>query len=86
MGVAGLDSPFQAGIVPNIQPGVPLVQLEAVSSCPVPCFLEKRWIPTLLSFQGVVESWECQKCSTRSDQFRMEVTSGVHLVRQAQLR
>ncbi|KAK4832875.1 hypothetical protein QYF61_025971 [Mycteria americana] len=53
-----LDSPFGEEIFPDIQSKPPLVQLEAVSSCPMACYLgeEADTHLTTTSFQVVVES------------------------------
>ncbi|KAK4816580.1 hypothetical protein QYF61_017970 [Mycteria americana] len=53
-----LDKPFSEEIVPNIQSKPPLVQLEAVSSHPTPCYLgeETNTHLSTTSFQVVVES------------------------------
>ena len=53
-----LDNPFSEEIFPNIQSKPPLVQLEAVSSCPVTCYLGEETDPHLptTSFQVAVES------------------------------
>jgi len=37
-----LDNPFGEEIFPNNQSKSPLVQLEAVSACPVTCYLRKE--------------------------------------------
>ncbi|KAJ7396609.1 hypothetical protein BTVI_143666 [Pitangus sulphuratus] len=37
-----LDNPFHEEIFPEVQPEPPLVQLEAISSCPVASFLEEK--------------------------------------------
>ena len=52
------EHPFAEEIVLNIQPKPPLVQLEAVSSCPVTCYLGEDTDPqlTTTSFQVAVES------------------------------
>ncbi|KAK4827968.1 hypothetical protein QYF61_022670, partial [Mycteria americana] len=54
--VQTLDNPF--GNFPNIQCEPPLAQLEAVSSCPITCYLEKETNPHLstTSFQVVIGS------------------------------
>ncbi|PKU28032.1 hypothetical protein llap_21664 [Limosa lapponica baueri] len=36
-----LDNPFSEEIFPNIQPEPPLAQVEAISSCPIACDLDK---------------------------------------------
>ncbi|KAK4830412.1 LOW QUALITY PROTEIN: hypothetical protein QYF61_010943, partial [Mycteria americana] len=53
-----LDNPFSEEKFPNIQSKSPLVQLEAISSCPVTCYLGEETDPHLstTSFQVVVES------------------------------
>ncbi|KAK4826770.1 hypothetical protein QYF61_011397 [Mycteria americana] len=53
-----LDNPFGEEIFPNIQSKPPLVQLEAISSCPMACYLGKETDTHLAttSFQVVVES------------------------------
>ncbi|KAK4821719.1 LOW QUALITY PROTEIN: hypothetical protein QYF61_000262 [Mycteria americana] len=53
-----LDNTFGEKIFPDIQSKPPLVQLEAVSSCPITCYLGKGSDPHLAttSFQVVVES------------------------------
>ncbi|KAK4810580.1 hypothetical protein QYF61_007317, partial [Mycteria americana] len=53
-----LDHPFSKEIFPNIQSKPPLAQLEAVSSCPIACYLGEETDPHLptTSFQVVVES------------------------------
>ena len=43
-----LHHPFSEEIFPNIQSKPPLVQLEAVSSCPVTCYLGEETDPTCL--------------------------------------
>ncbi|KAK4832796.1 hypothetical protein QYF61_025664 [Mycteria americana] len=49
-----LDNPFSKEIVPNIQSKPPLVQLEAISSCPITCYLGEETDPHLstTSFQA----------------------------------
>ncbi|KAK4824730.1 hypothetical protein QYF61_018118, partial [Mycteria americana] len=53
-----LDNPFSEVKFPNIQSKPPLVQLEAISSRPITCYLGKETDPHLstTSFQAVVES------------------------------
>ncbi|KAK4816835.1 hypothetical protein QYF61_023899 [Mycteria americana] len=53
-----LDNPFSEEIFPNIQSKPPLAQLEAISSCPITCYLGEETDPHLstTSFQAVVES------------------------------
>ncbi|KAK4806827.1 hypothetical protein QYF61_005623 [Mycteria americana] len=53
-----LDHPFGEEIFPNIQSKPPLVQLEAISSCPIACYLGEETDNHLAttSFQVVVES------------------------------
>ncbi|KAK4814248.1 hypothetical protein QYF61_012744, partial [Mycteria americana] len=53
-----LDNPFSEVKFPNIQSKPPLVQLEAISSCPITCYLGEETNPHLstTSFQVVVES------------------------------
>ncbi|KAK4811014.1 hypothetical protein QYF61_015718 [Mycteria americana] len=53
-----LDNPFSEEKFPNIQSKPPLAQLEAISSCPITCYLEEETDPHLstTSFQVVVES------------------------------
>ncbi|KAK4828228.1 hypothetical protein QYF61_024723 [Mycteria americana] len=53
-----LDNPFREDIFPNIQSKPPLVQREAISSCPMACYLGEETNPHLAttSFQVVVES------------------------------
>ncbi|KAK4807134.1 hypothetical protein QYF61_018475 [Mycteria americana] len=53
-----LDNPFSEEIFPNIQSKPPLVQLEAISSRPITCYLGEETDPHLstTSFQVVVES------------------------------
>ncbi|KAK4829782.1 LOW QUALITY PROTEIN: hypothetical protein QYF61_006581 [Mycteria americana] len=53
-----VDNPFSEEIVPNIQSKPPLVQLEAISSCPMACYLGEETDPhlTTTSFQVVVKS------------------------------
>ncbi|KAK4830766.1 hypothetical protein QYF61_013255 [Mycteria americana] len=53
-----LDNPFSEVRFPNIQSKPPLVQLEAISSCPVSCYVGEETDPHLstTSFQVVVES------------------------------
>jgi len=53
-----LDNLFSKEILPNIQPKLPLVQPEAIFSCPITCYLEKETNThlTTTSFQVVVES------------------------------
>ncbi|KAK4827229.1 hypothetical protein QYF61_015399 [Mycteria americana] len=55
-----LDNPFCEEKFPNIQSKPPLVQLEAISSCPITCYLGEETDPHLstTSFQVVVESDE----------------------------
>lgn len=43
----GLDKPFEEEIFPNVQSKPLLAQLEAVSSCPIPCYLEERSVQPL---------------------------------------
>ncbi|KAK4826164.1 LOW QUALITY PROTEIN: hypothetical protein QYF61_005737 [Mycteria americana] len=56
--VPRLDNPFSEEKFPNIQSKPPLVQLEAISSCPIACYLGEETDPHLstTSFQVVVES------------------------------
>ncbi|KAK4818164.1 hypothetical protein QYF61_007606 [Mycteria americana] len=53
-----LDNPFSEVKFPNIQSKPPLVQLEAISSRPITCYLGEETDPHLstTSFQAVVES------------------------------
>ncbi|KAK4825306.1 LOW QUALITY PROTEIN: hypothetical protein QYF61_026657 [Mycteria americana] len=53
-----LDNPFSEVTFPNIQSKPPLAQLEAISSCPLPCYLGEETDPHLstASFQVAVES------------------------------
>ncbi|KAK4825904.1 hypothetical protein QYF61_003399 [Mycteria americana] len=53
-----LDNPFSEVKFPNIQSKPPLAQLEAISSCPIACYLGEETDPHLstTSFQVVVES------------------------------
>ena len=53
-----LDNPFSEEIFPNIQSKPPLVQSEAVSSCPITCYLGEETNTHLVttSFQVAVES------------------------------
>ncbi|KAK4817040.1 hypothetical protein QYF61_026166 [Mycteria americana] len=53
-----LDNPFSEVKFPNIQSKPPLAQLEAISSCPITCYLGEETDPHLstASFQAVVES------------------------------
>ncbi|KAK4822882.1 hypothetical protein QYF61_021101 [Mycteria americana] len=53
-----LDNPFSEIKFPNIQSKPPLAQLEAISSCPILCYLGEETDPHLstTSFQVVVES------------------------------
>ncbi|KAK4825372.1 hypothetical protein QYF61_027125 [Mycteria americana] len=53
-----LDNPFSEEKFPNIQSKPPLEQLEAISSCPITCYLGEETDPHLstTSFQVVVES------------------------------
>ncbi|KAK4823484.1 hypothetical protein QYF61_002548 [Mycteria americana] len=53
-----LDNPFSEVKFPNIQSKPPLMQLEAISSCPITCYLGEETDPHLstTSFQVVVES------------------------------
>ncbi|KAK4810173.1 hypothetical protein QYF61_010485 [Mycteria americana] len=53
-----LDNPFSEEKFPNIQSKPPLAQLEAISSCPITCYLGEETDPHLstTSFQAVVES------------------------------
>ncbi|KAK4817052.1 hypothetical protein QYF61_026360 [Mycteria americana] len=53
-----LDNPLGEVKFPNIQSKPPLVQLEAISSCPITCYLGEEKDPHLstTSFQAVVES------------------------------
>ncbi|KAK4833095.1 hypothetical protein QYF61_027761 [Mycteria americana] len=55
-----LDNPLGEEKFPNIQSKPPLAQLEAISSCPITCYLGEETDPHLstTSFQGVVESDE----------------------------
>ncbi|KAK4820021.1 hypothetical protein QYF61_017694 [Mycteria americana] len=55
-----LDNPFSEVKFPNIQSKPPLAQLEAISSCPITCYLGEETDPHLstTSFQAVVESDE----------------------------
>ncbi|KAK4824211.1 hypothetical protein QYF61_012125 [Mycteria americana] len=60
LSVPMLDNPFSEDISPNIQFKPPLVQLEAISSRPITCYLGEETDPHLAttSFQAVVESDE----------------------------
>ncbi|KAK4819784.1 hypothetical protein QYF61_011384 [Mycteria americana] len=53
-----LDNPFSEVKFPNIQSKPPLAQLEAISSCPITCYLGEETDHHLstTSFQVVVES------------------------------
>ncbi|KAK4815884.1 hypothetical protein QYF61_009935, partial [Mycteria americana] len=53
-----LDNPFSEEKFPNIQSKPPLAQLEAISSCPITCYLGEETDPHLstTSFQVAVES------------------------------
>ncbi|KAK4810753.1 hypothetical protein QYF61_007727 [Mycteria americana] len=53
-----LDHPFSEEKFPNIQSKPPLAQLEAISSCPITCYLGEETDPHLstTSFQVAVES------------------------------
>ncbi|KAK4824048.1 hypothetical protein QYF61_009639 [Mycteria americana] len=53
-----LDNPFSEVKFPNIQSKPPLAQLEAISSCPITCYMAEETDPHLstTSFQAVVES------------------------------
>ncbi|KAK4810517.1 hypothetical protein QYF61_004480 [Mycteria americana] len=53
-----LDNPFSEEKFPNIQSKPPLAQLEAISSCPITCYLGEETNPHLstTSFQVVEES------------------------------
>ncbi|KAK4825916.1 hypothetical protein QYF61_003411 [Mycteria americana] len=53
-----LHNPLGEEIFPNIQSKPPLAQLEAISSCPITCYLGEETDPHLstTSFQAVVES------------------------------
>ncbi|KAK4807052.1 hypothetical protein QYF61_018393 [Mycteria americana] len=55
-----LDNPLGEEKFPNIQSKPPLAQLEAISSCPITCYLGEETDPhlTTTSFQVVVESDE----------------------------
>ncbi|KAK4816763.1 hypothetical protein QYF61_022761, partial [Mycteria americana] len=55
-----LDNPLGEEKFPNIQSKPPLAQLEAISSCPITCYLGEETNPHLstTSFQVVVESDE----------------------------
>ncbi|KAK4825514.1 hypothetical protein QYF61_000027, partial [Mycteria americana] len=55
-----LDNPFSEEKFPNIQSKPPLAQLEAISSCPITCYLGEETNPHLstTSFQVAVESDE----------------------------
>ncbi|KAK4831485.1 hypothetical protein QYF61_017986 [Mycteria americana] len=55
-----LDNPLGEEKFPNIQSKPPLAQLEAISSCPIACYLGEETDPHLAtpSFQAVVESDE----------------------------
>ncbi|KAK4831835.1 hypothetical protein QYF61_019593 [Mycteria americana] len=55
-----LDNPLGEEKFPNIQSKPPLAQLEAISSCPITCYLGEETDPHLstTSFQAVVESDE----------------------------
>ncbi|KAK4814367.1 LOW QUALITY PROTEIN: hypothetical protein QYF61_017780 [Mycteria americana] len=54
-----LDNPFSEVKFPNIQSKPPLVQLEAISSCPITCYLgEETEPPPLYNLLSVVESDE----------------------------
>ncbi|KAK4830313.1 hypothetical protein QYF61_009818 [Mycteria americana] len=52
--VPTLDNPFSEEVVPNIQSKPPLAQLEAISSCPITCYLGEETDPHLstTSFQA----------------------------------
>ncbi|KAK4810562.1 hypothetical protein QYF61_004525 [Mycteria americana] len=53
-----LENPFSEEKFPNIQSKPPLAQIEAISSCPITCYLGEETDPHLAttSFQVVVES------------------------------
>ena len=53
-----LDNSFGEEIFPHIKSKPPLAQLEAISSCPIPCYLGEETNPHLAttSFQVVLES------------------------------
>jgi len=53
-----LKNPFSGGIFPKVQAKPPLTQLEAISSRPITCYLEKQTNTHLTTtcFQVVVES------------------------------
>ena len=55
-----LDHTFGEEIFPNIQSKPPLAQLEAVSSCPITCYLEEETDNHLAtsSFQVVAENYK----------------------------
>ncbi|KAK4818698.1 hypothetical protein QYF61_017919 [Mycteria americana] len=55
-----LDNPSGEEIFPNIQSKPPLAQLQAISSCPITCYLGEETNPHLAtaSFQVVAESDE----------------------------
>ncbi|KAK4812905.1 LOW QUALITY PROTEIN: hypothetical protein QYF61_027299 [Mycteria americana] len=53
-----LDNPFGEEIFPNIQSKPPLTQLEAISSCPMACYLGEETDTTWLQPPEVVESDE----------------------------
>ena len=55
-----LDSPFVEEIFRNVQSKPPLTQLEAISPCPIACYMEEETNTHLItaSIQVVVESNE----------------------------
>ncbi|KAK4818424.1 hypothetical protein QYF61_012958 [Mycteria americana] len=55
---SNVDNPFGEEIFPNIKTKPPLVQLEAISSCPITCYLGEETDPHLstTSFQREIRS------------------------------
>lgn len=53
-----LDNPFGEEMFPNIQSKPLQLQLEAISFCPIACYLREEASPhqAAASFQGLVES------------------------------
>lgn len=54
------NHPFSEEFHPDVQLEAPLAQLEAISTCPITCFLGKETNPLLPipSFQVIVESYK----------------------------
>ncbi|KAK4827707.1 LOW QUALITY PROTEIN: hypothetical protein QYF61_020985 [Mycteria americana] len=74
-----LDNPYGEEIFPNIQPKPPLVQLEAISSHPITCYLGEETDPHLSKPHFRLNSPSSLSCSSQ-DLFSRPFTSFVALL------